>query len=37
MFGRVVDCEQSSHHPVIAPAEPGERWLYCYTDQVFAD
>ena len=22
----------SSGHPVIASAEPGERWLYCYTD-----
>ncbi len=20
----------ASHHPVIASAEPGERWLYCY-------
>jgi hypothetical protein len=27
---------QSSHHPVIASAEPGERWLYCYVDEVFA-
>lgn len=23
-----------SHHPVVASAEPGERWLYCYVDQV---
>ena len=22
----------SSGHPVIASAEPGERWLYCYPD-----
>jgi hypothetical protein len=25
-----------SGHPVVASAEPGERWLYCYPDQVFA-
>ena len=23
-------------HPVIASAEPGERWLYCYPDRAFA-
>jgi Zn-finger in ubiquitin-hydrolases and other protein len=23
---------RSSSHPVIASAEPGERWLYCYPD-----
>lgn len=23
-------------HPVIASAEPGERWLYCYPDDVTA-
>jgi uncharacterized UBP type Zn finger protein len=23
-------------HPVIASAEPGERWLYCYPDEGFA-
>ena len=22
-------------HPVIASAEPGERWLYCYLDEAF--
>jgi len=22
---------RATHHPVIASAEPGERWLYCYT------
>jgi hypothetical protein len=27
----------SSHHPVIASAEPGERWLYCYVDEAFAE
>jgi hypothetical protein len=26
----------SSGHPVIASAEPGERWLYCYPDEAFA-
>ena len=25
-----------SGHPVVASAEPGERWLYCYPDEVFA-
>lgn len=24
-------------HPVIASAEPGERWLYCYRDELFAE
>jgi hypothetical protein len=24
-------------HPVIASAEPGERWLYCYPDDTFAN
>ena len=28
---------ESSGHPVIASAEPGERWLYCYPDDAFAD
>jgi hypothetical protein len=27
---------QASGHPVIASAEPGERWLYCYPDDLFA-
>ena len=26
-----------SKHPVIASAEPGERWLYCYPDEVFTE
>lgn len=26
-----------SGHPVIASAEPGERWLYCYPDEEFAE
>ena len=24
-------------HPVIASAEPGERWLWCYADNVFTE
>jgi uncharacterized UBP type Zn finger protein len=27
---------RESQHPVIASAEPGERWLYCYTDDALA-
>ena len=27
----------ASTHPVIASAEPGERWLYCYPDDDFAE
>ena len=27
----------STAHPVIASAEPGERWLYCYPDDAFAE
>ena len=26
---------QATGHPVIASAEPGERWLYCYPDDAF--
>lgn len=28
---------QTSRHPVIASAEPGERWLFCYLDEVFVE
>jgi hypothetical protein len=28
---------RASKHPVIASAEPGERWLYCYPDEAFAE
>jgi hypothetical protein len=28
---------KSSSHPVIASAEPGERWLYCYPDEALAE
>jgi uncharacterized UBP type Zn finger protein len=27
---------RESYHAVIASAEPGERWLYCYPDEAFA-
>ncbi|PYV17069.1 MAG: hypothetical protein DMG07_06620 [Acidobacteria bacterium] len=26
---------RATGHPVIASAEPGERWLYCYPDEAF--
>lgn len=26
-----------SKHPVIASAEPGEHWLYCYLADAFAE
>jgi len=28
---------RASGHPVIASGEYGERWLYCYPDDAFAD
>ena len=28
---------RSIGHPVIASAEPGERWLYCFPDDAFAE
>lgn len=27
---------RTSGHPVIASAQPGERWLYCYPDEEMA-
>jgi hypothetical protein len=27
----------ASGHPVIASAEPDERWLYCYPDEAFTE
>jgi hypothetical protein len=27
---------RASNHPVVASAEPGERWLYCYPDDRLA-
>ena len=28
---------RADHHNVIASAEPGERWLYCFVDDEFAE
>jgi Zn-finger in ubiquitin-hydrolases and other protein len=28
---------RDSGHPVIASAEPGERWLYCYPDDAYSE
>ncbi|MDP9047758.1 MAG: UBP-type zinc finger domain-containing protein [Bacteroidota bacterium] len=28
---------QASGHPVIISAQPGERWIFCYIDNVMAD
>ena len=28
---------RASAHPVIASAEPDERWLYCFPDDAFAE
>ena len=28
---------RAQHHPVVASAEPGERWLYCFVDDAFAE
>jgi hypothetical protein len=28
---------KATGHPVVASAEPGERWLYCYPDEAFAE
>jgi hypothetical protein len=28
---------RSAHHPVVASAEPGERWLYCFVDDAFVE
>jgi hypothetical protein len=28
---------KASGHPVIASAERGERWLYCFTDDAFTE
>lgn len=46
--GATLCCDQSPHahmtshyhktdHPVVISAEPGEKWLWCYKDEVFAD
>ena len=28
---------RASGHPVVASAEPGEQWLYCYPDDALAE
>jgi hypothetical protein len=28
---------RTSTHPVIASAEPGERWLYCFPDDAYVE
>jgi uncharacterized UBP type Zn finger protein len=28
---------RTTTHPVVASAEPEERWLYCYSDDAFAE
>ena len=28
---------RGASHPVAASAEPGERWVYCYVDDAFAE
>jgi uncharacterized UBP type Zn finger protein len=28
---------RATGHPVIASAQPDERWLYCYPDEAFAE
>jgi hypothetical protein len=46
--GATLCCDSSPHrhaskharttgHSIIASAQPGERWLYCYLDEAFAE
>lgn len=28
---------RASGHPVVSSAEPGERWLWCYPDELFVE
>lgn len=28
---------RATGHPVIASAQPGEQWMYCYIDEAFAE
>ena len=46
--GATLCCDQSrnkhmtrhnhqTHHPVIISSEPGESWMYCYKDNLFAE
>ena len=34
---RSVKHARSSGHPVVASAEPGEQWLYCFPDESYAE
>ena len=35
--GHATKHAHATGHPVIASAEPGERWLYCYPNDVFVE
>lgn len=46
--GATLCCDQSRNrhmtahynatgHPVVISAEPGEKWMYCYPDELFVD
>jgi len=46
--GATLCCDQSpnkhmtkhfheTHHPVVISAEPGEKWLWCYEDEIFVE
>ena len=35
--GHATKHAEASGHPVIASAEPNERWLYCYPDGAFSE
>jgi len=46
--GSTLCCDQSEHkhmtkhfhktkHPVVISAEPGEKWMWCYIDELFVD
>ena len=46
--GATLCCDQSpnkhmtkhyhhTHHPVVISAQPGEKWMWCYVDEVFAE
>jgi hypothetical protein len=35
--GHATKHAHASGHPVIASAEPGERWLYCYPHEQFSE
>ena len=28
---------QETHHPVVISAEPGEKWMWCYVDEIFQE